>query len=137
MKPKSFYTAAVLLAFSAAAFAQTQSGSSIGGSSGLSNTATACDRLSGVERAKCLSDSASGGASASSGAMSAPSTGTSADRAGAAGTTAPRAPETSVGTSGAASGASATGTSSGLCDTLIGEERMKCLREQASTGTAR
>jgi hypothetical protein len=35
------------------------------------------------------------------------------------------------------SGAGVTGPSSGRCDTLIGDERMKCLREQASTGTTK
>jgi hypothetical protein len=66
-----------------------------------------------------------------------PSTGTSADSAGAAGTTAPRSPDTSVGASGATAGAASAGstTSTGRCDTLIGEERQKCLKEQASTGT--
>lgn len=58
-----------------------------------------------------------------------PSTGTSADAAGTRGTS-PRTGETSV-----ASPAIAGGTSSGRCDTLLGEERAKCLREQASTGT--
>jgi hypothetical protein len=70
-----------------------------------------------------------------------PSTGTSADTAGLAGTTAPRTPataepstETSVGTSGATTPAAPTRTS-GLCDTLTGEERIRCQREQAATGT--
>lgn len=113
MKLKSLYTAAAaaFLAFSGATFAQTQSGSSIRSDSGMS-------------------------------AGSPPSTGTSADSAGAAGTAAPRSSDTttstgttSVGTSGAVSGAAAPVRSSGLCDTLIGDERTKCLREQASTGT--
>jgi hypothetical protein len=66
-----------------------------------------------------------------------PSTGTSGDSAGAAGTTAPRSntSETSVGTSGATAPA-IPNRSSGLCDTLIGEERLKCQREQAATGSA-
>jgi hypothetical protein len=66
-----------------------------------------------------------------------PSTGTSGDTAGAAGTTAPRSStsETSVGTSGATAPAAPNRTS-GLCNTLIGEERLKCEREQASTGSA-
>jgi hypothetical protein len=72
--------------------------------------------------------------------MSAPSTGTSADSAGSAGTTAPRsagsAAETSVGASGAMSAPAATDRTSGLCDALTGDERMKCLREQAATGTS-
>jgi hypothetical protein len=67
--------------------------------------------------------------------MGAPSTGTSADNAGAVGTTSPRSPDTSVGVSGAYSSAP-TGPSSGRCDTLIGDERNKCLQEQASTGTS-
>lgn len=69
-----------------------------------------------------------------------PSTGTSGDAAGMAGTTAPRSPssevpaETSVGTSGATAPTPPTRTS-GLCDTLTGDERMRCQREQAATGT--
>ena len=110
MELKTLFVAtwAALLAFSTAAFAQTQSGSSIRSDSGLS----------------------------------APATGSSADTAGSAGSTAPRTPDTtnspattSVGTSGATSSAGPTRTS-GLCDTLTGDERVKCLREQVSTGTA-
>lgn len=100
--------AAAFLAFPGATFAQSQSGSIIRSDQGIS----------------------------------APSTGTSADNAGAASTTAPRSSDatspagsTSVGTSGAASSSAPT-RSSGLCDTLTGDERTKCLREQASTGTA-
>lgn len=66
-----------------------------------------------------------------------PSTGTSGDGAGAAGTTAPRSStstETSVGASGATSSAGSVRTS-GLCDTLTGDERARCQREQAATGT--
>ncbi|HEX6265624.1 MAG TPA: hypothetical protein VFZ81_01875, partial [Burkholderiales bacterium] len=66
------------------------------------------------------------------------STGTSGDAAGTAGTTAPRSSsstDTSVGASGATRAAAPTGSSSGLCDALTGDERMKCLREQAATGT--
>jgi len=69
-----------------------------------------------------------------------PSTGTSGDTAGMAGTTAPRSPstgvpaETSVGTSGATAPTPPTRTS-GLCDTLTGDERIRCQREQAATGT--
>ena len=72
-----------------------------------------------------------------------PSTGTSADTAGAAGTTAPRtpssapqtpAPETSAGTSGATAPPAPTRTS-GLCDTLTGDARIRCQREQAATGS--
>lgn len=65
-----------------------------------------------------------------------PSTGTSADSAGTQGTS-PRTPETSVGTSSTVLTPDNTGRSSGRCDTLIGEERAKCLREQASTGTTK
>lgn len=100
-------TAAALVALSSATFAQSQSGSIIRSDQG----------------------------------MSPPSTGTSADNAGAAGTTAPRSSDTtsssgtpSVGASGATSSSAPT-RSSGLCDTLTGDERLKCLREQASTGT--
>jgi hypothetical protein len=113
-------TAAALLALSSASLAQTQSGSSIGSNTGTTGSVSADPssqrtppRDAGI-----------------------PSTGTSADNAGAGGT-APRSPDTSVGTSGALSGAGAIGPSSGRCDTLIGDERMKCLREQASTGTAK
>lgn len=68
-----------------------------------------------------------------------PSTGTSGDAAGAAGTTAPRSSsstDSSVSASATTSGPAASGSSSGLCDTLTGDERAKCLREQASTGTS-
>ena len=113
-------TAAALLALSSASLAQTQSGSSIGSNTGTTGSVSVDSssprtppRVTGI-----------------------PSTGTSADNAG-AGSTAPRTPETSAGTSGALSGAGATGPSSGRCDTLIGDERMKCLREQASTGTTK
>jgi|KBSMisStandDraft_5_1062788.scaffolds.fasta_scaffold00464_5 hypothetical protein len=64
-----------------------------------------------------------------------PSTGTSAPSAGTQGTS-QRLPETSVGTSAASSGSTMGERSSGLCDTLIGEDRTKCMREQATTGTA-
>jgi hypothetical protein len=60
-----------------------------------------------------------------------PSTGTSADFAGTRGTN-PRT-ETSAGTSGLTP--DSTGRASGRCDTLIGDERQRCLREHASTGT--
>ena len=60
-----------------------------------------------------------------------PSTGTSADTAGTQGTS-PRG-ETSAGTRGLTPDNA--GRSSGRCDSLIGEERTKCLRDQASTGT--
>jgi hypothetical protein len=113
-------TATALLALSCAALAQTQSGSSIG-----SNTGT-----TGSVRAD------SSGQRTPPRDLGIPSTGTSADNAGAGGT-APRSPDASVGTSGSLSGAGVTGPSSGRCDTLIGDERMKCLREQASTGTTK
>jgi hypothetical protein len=63
-----------------------------------------------------------------------PSTGTRADSVGVQGTS-PRTPEES---SVSASGATAPplpDRSSGRCDTLTGQERTQCLREQASTGT--
>jgi hypothetical protein len=63
-----------------------------------------------------------------------PSTGTSTDSSGAQGMS-QRAPETSVGASGATA-APLPDRSSGLCDTLTGQERTQCLREQARTGTA-
>ena len=69
-----------------------------------------------------------------------PSTGSSADAAG-SGTTAPRSPTSdtsSVGTTAIEGSASAGATrSTGRCDTLLGEERQKCLKEQAATGTAK
>jgi hypothetical protein len=101
-----------LLAASAASFAQTQSGSGIGSNAGGSvNT-----------QPRPLPQPL-------------PSTGTSADTAGTQGTS-PRGPDTSVGSSSSVGGGTITDRSSGLCDTLIGDERAKCLREQASTGTA-
>ena len=60
-----------------------------------------------------------------------PSTGTSGDAAGTQGTS-PRT-ETSVGTRGLTQDNA--GRSSGRCDSLIGDERAKCQRDQASTGT--
>jgi hypothetical protein len=99
--------AIALLAASAAAWAQPQSGSGIGANTG-------------------------GSASANQPApLPVPSTGTSADAAGAQGTS-PRT-EASAGTTGITQ--DNTVRSSGRCDTLLGEERAKCLREQASTGT--
>jgi hypothetical protein len=111
-------TATALMAFSSALLAQTQSGSSIGSNTGTTGSVS-------VDSSSPRTPPPVTGI---------PSTGTSADNAG-AGSTAPRTPETSAGTSGALSGA--TGPSSGRCDTLIGDERMKCLREQASTGTTK
>jgi hypothetical protein len=100
-----------LLAASAAAVAQTQSGSGIGSNSGGSVNVQPRPLPQPL-----------------------PSTGTSADTAGTQGTS-PRSADTSVGSS-SFGGATVTGPSSGLCDTLIGDERAKCLREQASTGTS-
>ena len=107
----------VMLAVSTAAFAQTQSGSAIGSNPGTAGSVN-------VDRSRTADTPI-------------PRTGTSADSAGAGGTS-PRS-ETSVGTSGAAASATPTTSpsSSGRCDTLIGDERLKCQREQASTGTAR
>lgn len=64
------------------------------------------------------------------------STGTRADSAGTQGAS-QRTPETesSVSTSGATA-PPLPDRSSGRCDTLTGQERAQCLREQASTGTA-
>ncbi len=101
-----------LLAACAAASAQTQSGSSIGANS---------PGVGGNVQPRPLPPTL-------------PSAGTSADSAGAQGTT-PRTPETSVGTSGATA-APLPDRSSGRCDTLTGEERAQCLREQSTTGTA-
>lgn len=92
----------------------------------------------GLLSASALAQVQSGSGIRSGPGMIGPSTGTSGDSAGTAGTTAPRtsaSPETSVGISGATS-PSAPNRSSGLCDTLTGEERLKCQREQASTGGA-
>lgn len=78
----------------------------------------------------------SGGGLSTPPPLAAPSTGTSGDRAGVQGSTAPRsnASETSVGVSGAYS-PPAPDRTSGLCDTLTGDERIRCQREQAATGT--
>jgi hypothetical protein len=97
----------VLLTASAGSIAQTQSGSGIGSNTGGSAAANNPPPLS------------------------APSSGTSADTAGTQGTS-PRS-ETSAGTSGISPDNA--GRSSGRCDSFIGDERLKCLREQASTGT--
>jgi hypothetical protein len=98
---------AALLAASAAAGAQTQSGSSIG-----SNT---------------------GGTSAANipAPLPAPSTGTSADAAATQGT-APRTSEPY----GAVVGPVVTLPPATRCDALIGDERARCLREQASFGSS-
>ena len=65
-----------------------------------------------------------------------PSTGTSADTANVPGTT-PRS-YSSVGESAATSGSGRLSSqrASGLCETLLGDELVKCLRELASTGSA-
>jgi hypothetical protein len=65
-----------------------------------------------------------------------PSTGTSADTANVPGTT-PRS-YSSVGESAATSGSGRLSSqrSSGLCDRLLDDELMKCLRELTSTGSA-
>jgi len=102
-----------LLAACTAVCAQTQSGSTIGADS---------PGVGGNVRPRPLPPTS-------------PSTGTSTPSAGTQGTS-QRLPETSVGTSAAASGSTMGARSSGLCDTLTGEDRTKCMREQASTGTA-
>jgi hypothetical protein len=110
MKPHIL--AIALLAAYGAACAQTQPGSSIG---------TESSGTGGTVQPRPLP-------------LSLPSTGTSAGSAGAQGTS-QRAPESSVSTSGATA-PPLPDRSSGLCDTLTGQERIQCLREQASTGTA-
>ena len=82
--------------------------------------------------AAAIAQPQSGSGIPASGAI--PPTGTTGDNAGAL-STSPRTPQTSVGTSGAYSSVPA-GPSTGRCDTLIGDERNRCLREQASAGTA-
>jgi hypothetical protein len=103
-----------LLAACTAVCAQTQSGSSIGTNSG---------GVGDNVQPRPLPPSP-------------PSTGTSPPSAGTQGTS-QRAPETesSVSTSGATA-PPLPDRSSGRCDTLTGQERAQCLREQASTGTA-
>lgn len=104
---KLYVFAMALAAFSAGALGQPQSGSNIGANTG-------------------------GSASINQPApLPVPSTGTSADMAGNRGTTSPTAGETSV----SSPALETRGRASGRCDTLLGEERAKCLREQASTGT--
>lgn len=102
-----------LLTACSAVSAQTQSGSSIGTNSG---------GVAGSAQPRPLPSS--------------PSTGTSADSVGTQGTS-QRPPETesSVSTSGATA-PPLPDRSSGLCDTLTGQERAQCLREQSRTGTA-
>ena len=122
MKPHFLFTATAgaLLALSTGALAQApQSGSNIGvQNSGSPVQGTGTGNPSGNAARNTL-----------------PSTGTSGDTAGSLGTS-PRFSESSVGTSGVVSGAGPTGPSTGRCDTLTGDERARCLREQASTGTA-
>lgn len=102
-----------LSAACAGAAAQTQSGSSIGTNSG---------GVAGNVQPRPVPPTL-------------PSTDTRSGSAGVQGTS-PRTPEeSSVSTSGATA-APLPDRSSGLCDTLTGQERAKCLREQASTGTA-
>jgi len=102
-----------LWAACAAAAAQTQSGSSIGTNSG---------GVAGNVQPRPVPPTL-------------PSTDARSGSAGVQGTS-PRTPEeSSVSTSGATA-APLPDRSSGLCDTLTGQERARCLREQASTGTA-
>jgi hypothetical protein len=103
-----------LLTACSAVSAQTQSGSSIGTDSGGVGTTVQPRPLPPTQ----------------------PSTGTSAPSAATQGTN-QRTPETesSVSTSGATA-PPLPDRSSGRCDTLTGQERAQCLREQASTGTA-
>lgn len=103
-----------LLAACTAVSAQTQSGSSIG---------TGSPGVGGNVQPRPLPPTLP------STSTSAPSSGTRA--------TSPRTPDTesSVSTSGATA-PPLPDRSSGLCDTLTGQERRQCLREQASTGTA-
>ena len=122
MKPHFLFTAtaAALLALPSAALAQApQSGSNIG----VQNSGSPVQGR-GI-----------GNPSGNAARDTLPSTGTSGDTAGSQGTS-PRFSESSVGTSGAVSGAGATGPSTGRCETLTGDERARCMREQASTGTA-
>jgi hypothetical protein len=119
MKPHFLFTAAALLTLASAAFAQApQSGSNVG----VQNSGSP------------VQGPGTGNPSGNAARDTLPSTGTSGDTAGSLGTS-PRSSESSVGTSGAVSGAGATGPSTGRCDTLIGDERARCMREQASTGT--
>jgi len=102
-----------LLAACTAVSAQTQSGSSIGGNS---------PGVGGNVQPRPVPPTL-------------PSTGASGASAGVQGTS-PRTPEeSSVSTSGATA-PPLPERSSGLCDTLTGQERRQCQREQASTGTA-
>jgi hypothetical protein len=103
-----------LLAACTAALAQTQPGSSIG---------TNSPGVGGNVQPRPLPPTL-------------PPTGSSTAPVGTQGTT-QRVPDTesSVSTSGATA-PPLPDRSSGLCDTLTGQERRQCMREQASTGTA-
>jgi hypothetical protein len=103
---KIYLLGVAFMTVSAVVGAQTQSGSSIGSNSGGSASTNVPAPLP------------------------VPSTGTTADGAATRGTS-PRADDTSVSTR----GLETSGPASGRCDTLFGEERAKCLREQASAGT--
>jgi hypothetical protein len=110
---KLYLLGIALLAGCTAASAQTQSGSSIGGNS---------PGVGGNVQPRPV-------------APTLPSTSTRSDSVGVQATS-PRTPEeSSVSTSGATA-APLPERSSGLCDTLTGQERRQCQREQASTGTA-
>ena len=116
-----------MLALCSVASAQTQSGSSVGESATSRSTEIwgrstgRCDTLTNEERAQCLREQASIGTVP----------GSAFTRSGR-----PRAAHTSVGESAASRSAEISGRSTGRCDTLTNEERARCLREQASTGTA-
>lgn len=97
-----------LLAASAAACAQTQSGSAIGSNTGGS----------GSVQPRPLPQPL-------------PSTGTSADTGGEQGTGMRGAPST-YGSNDSVLGAPTARPGSGPCDSLIGDERSKCLRDQAN-----
>jgi hypothetical protein len=109
MKPRIL--AIALLAACSAAYAQTQSGSRIG---------TTSPGTGGNVQPRPVPPTL-------------PSTSTSPSTGG----TSQRTPDTesSVSTSGATA-PPLPDRSSGLCDTLTGQERRQCLREQANTGTA-
>ena len=102
-----------LLAACTAAFAQTQSGSSIG---------TNSPGVGGSVQPRPVPPTL-------------PSTATSTAPVGTQGTSQRPPEESSVSTSGATA-PPLPDRSSGLCDTLTGQERRQCQREQASTGTA-
>jgi len=110
---KLYLVGIALLAGFTAASAQTQSGSSIGGNS---------PGVGGNVQPRPVPPTL-------------PSVDTRPSSTGVQGAS-PRAPEeSSVSTSGATA-APLPERSSGLCDTLTGQERRQCQREQASTGSA-